>query len=98
MAIDVYRSEIQALDKLVDDFACKMKKKLHEKLKQGYIGWDELRHEANMDNALFLLTRNTKGQEVDIANYAMFLWNLRKKSGRKFVVVTGAEKKDGDEQ
>lgn len=71
--------EIVRLNEAVDAFAVVMKKKLEQKAKEGWTGWDSLdAREAIYNNLLahaagFPLAAR---QEVDIANLAMMLWRL----------------------
>lgn len=65
---------LAALDKLVNAFAKEMKKKLKRKALEGYYGWDspDWTPEQVMES---LRAHLDKGDPVDIANFAAFLWN-----------------------
>lgn len=67
-------AEIAALEACVDDFADKMKKKLREKYMEGKTGWDDpdWSHE---DRIAALEEHLEKGDMIDVANFAMFVWN-----------------------
>ena len=69
-----HNMEIMALERLVDEFAKEMKKKLLLKLSQGYSGWDNLNWtlEQIQNNTLNVLE---KGDPVDVANFCAFWWN-----------------------
>lgn len=71
--------EYARIDSAVDEFAERMKARLREKAAAGWYGWDDsaraeqaytdmLGHAAGVKLA--------RGQEVDIANYAMFLFRF----------------------
>ena len=58
-----------------------MKAKLIDQMLEGYMGWDEEQCRKGMEQSLAVHIRRGKGQEVDIANLAMFLWNLNRAKG-----------------
>ena len=58
------------LEKLVDDFAKRMKAKLLAKSKQGWNGWEKCPIE-NLENGL--KAHIEKGYMVDVANYALMI-------------------------
>lgn len=68
--------EEHALCRLVDAIGAEMKKKLIKKYrKDGYSGWD---NEANAYSIASMLAEHVKkGDPVDIANLAAFLWNFQ---------------------
>ncbi len=65
-----------ALTLCVEEFAREMRMKLFDKTDQGYVGWadktcispDELREK--------LKEHIDKGDMVDVANFAMMIWNM----------------------
>lgn len=69
----------QALDRLIDVFAGYMRDKIHEKRRKGFTGW-------NHDKMINLMTESIEAhvkkakldpfQWIDVANLAMFLWNI----------------------
>ena len=65
----------QALCALVDEFSAEMKRKLIEKVdRDGYAGWDS--EEWSVDEIeRCLLEHVDKGDPVDVANFAAFMWN-----------------------
>jgi hypothetical protein len=76
-------AEMNALSGLVDDFARAMKQRLFDKLMQGKSGWDNPASEPDIAEGMRDASRDaydeyTPGAEIDTANYAMMLWNLRK--------------------
>lgn len=71
----VAEGERHSDDVAVDRFAAAMKAKLAKKREQGYSGWDEP-DECTVDSlARMLVEHLPKGDTVDIANFAMMLWN-----------------------
>lgn len=76
------REEINRLNELVDNFTRYMKAKLHQKVNQGYKGWDIEGNEQviidSLVNHVRKLDKGDKSQAVDIANLAAFIWNLDK--------------------
>lgn len=78
-------AEIARLHGLVDQFAGMMKFKLADKVCDNRIGWDDPANAEAIYNSLLAHAagiRLAAGQEVDIANFAMFLLNLRTGGGR----------------
>ena len=72
-------SESIALIALVNDFAYQMKNRLLEKLEEGYSGWDSdeaWRIEDIRDRVIDRMLDDPDLSPIDIANYAMFWWNL----------------------
>ena len=69
-----FMGEARALDTLVNRFAEVMRRKLMRKLSTGYSGWDDPDWtEASIRAAM--IEHVEKGDPVDIANFAAFLWN-----------------------
>ena len=65
----------QKLLMLIGKFTTMMTLKINKKTIQGYHGWDLSINKATM---LKKLRRNLKQEDyVDVANLAMFLWNLK---------------------
>jgi len=73
-------SEVRELNKAVTVFSKEMKTKLQAKRGEGWYGWDCPAYKLNMIHKLQQhVTRLVLGdvsQAVDIANFAMFLWNI----------------------
>ena len=64
-----------ALEATVDDFAYAMKKKLISKaMRDGKAGWDDPNWPRE-DILRQLIEHVEKGDMVDVANFAMFVWN-----------------------
>ena len=63
-----------ALDSLVDAFATEMKKKMRKKFTAGQTGWDNPAWKAD-DIRTQLSEHVTRGDPVDVANFAAFWWN-----------------------
>ena len=75
-------TEKQELDAAIDRFVVAMKKKLNAKRKQGWQGWNRKGWKQTLEQKLMLhvMYQFKKGnQEVDIANFCMFLWDLDNK-------------------
>jgi len=69
--------ETRRLSDLVDEFASRMKAKLWRKYAEGYTGWNEITEEY----CLIMIDHHLeKGDPIDIANFAAFLWHIE---GRK---------------
>jgi len=66
------------LNNAVNQFVAEMKKRLAEKEKEGYQGWDD-------DTQLHLLqragTKLKQGKYIDVANLVMMLWYRSKAKG-----------------
>lgn len=58
----------------VDAFAAEMKEKLLHKKREGWSGWSHT--DFGPDCRAKMLKHIVKGDPVDVANFAMFLWNL----------------------
>lgn len=67
-------AEASAIDRAVDAFAEAMREKLHHRQRQGRAGWD--RDDWADECRMALAEHVAKGDPVDVANYAMFLWNM----------------------
>lgn len=73
----VINPEQMKLYRCVDDFAADMKRKLHDKYIAGKSGWDD--PAWTIDDVLGQLKVHIdKGDPVDVANYAMFVWYKEK--------------------
>jgi len=70
--------ESAKLNNTVNDFVVEMKKRLTEKEKEGYEGWDD-------NTQLHLLqrakTKLKQGKYIDVANLVMMLWYRSKAKG-----------------
>lgn len=69
--------ETQALFDVVDSFASHMKAKLATEVKEGRSGWRDPANAEQIYNALLAHAAGVpfaRGQEIDIANFAMVLW------------------------
>ncbi len=79
---DTERDEIRKINKTIDEFATAMKRKMLIKRAEGRSGWDDVRNLQSIRNGLkeHIEKQNTVkfGQEVDIANFAMMIWNLNR--------------------
>jgi argininosuccinate synthase len=70
-------AETEALGAVLDVFAKEIGGKIFIKLEKGYFGWDD---PANLNEIRKrLLTNFEKGDMVDVAALAMFIWNLQNK-------------------
>ncbi len=65
---------MKALNTCVDAFALEMKKKLRQKFLEGRHGWDSPDWPKD-DIRRRMYEHIDKGDPVDVANFAMFLWN-----------------------
>ena len=67
---------------MVNEFAKEMKRKLHEKARQGYHGWNDPKFlptiHAKLDAHVMRLDEGQYQQVVDVVNLAVFLWYLDK--------------------
>lgn len=68
--INIFQEQKELLERLVDDFAEKMKAKLILKSMQGWNGWETCPIE-NLENGL--KNHIGKGDMVDVANYALMI-------------------------
>lgn len=66
--------EGKSLEMLVDAFAEAMKAKLRKKILEGYKGWDDPKW-TREKIVEALKAHLEKGDPVDIANFAAFIWN-----------------------
>jgi len=73
--------EQEKLEKAVDAFAEKMKKRLFQKMDEGFTGWDNLKREYDVAVKMTLKAQDVAQESsdnphkdlVDIANFAMML-------------------------
>lgn len=75
-------AEKQRLNELLTKFQAEMFHRLTVKLMEGHSGWDDPRNRDQIYTALVAHAAGiplAKGQEADIANFAMFLWYQRVK-------------------
>lgn len=73
--------EIEAINRAIDQFAEAMKVKMKEKYYEGYEGWDDIAGvEGIITQKLLDHVMRGKGQEVDVANFAMMLWHASRNS------------------
>ena len=73
------QEEINRLDQAVDDFASEMKARLREQAIKGYRGWDDPENYQRIVEMMVKHAAVDEGKEVDAANLAMILWNLRRR-------------------
>lgn len=71
--------KLAALDAMVDAFATEMKRKLRRKAREGRSGWDDPTCADDIRTAMVEHANRGYGQEVDVANLAAMLWNMRQK-------------------
>ena len=75
----------------VERFAVAMTAKLAKKRAEGAGGWNRP-HECSMERLQKLLAASVaKGDPVDIANFAMMIWNRENPCGVSFAVHTKGE-------
>jgi hypothetical protein len=67
---------MKALEKLVDEFAKEMKRKLYQGMFDGKSGWDNPDW-AEPDIKEQLIAHVGKGDPIDVANFAAFWWNRK---------------------
>jgi hypothetical protein len=72
------QDEIDRLNQAVDDFAAEMKARLREQALKGYRGWDDPENYQRILDMLVTHAPALEGEEVDTANLAMILWNMRR--------------------
>lgn len=81
MTIDpATQEEINRLYRAVDDFAEEMKARLREQAIKGYRGWDDPANYQRIVDMVRTHAMVSEGEEVDAANLAMILWNLRRRA------------------
>jgi hypothetical protein len=78
--------EVSKIKAGVHRFADEMEQRLTAKLQQGWRGWDDPENAHEIYNAMLAHGAGVPmatGQEIDIANFAMFLWyqRTRRKQG-----------------
>lgn len=64
----------------VDGFGSEMKATLIKKLDQGWRGWDDPQNASEIQNIMLTHGMQSplgRGAEVNVANFAMFLWYQR---------------------
>jgi len=74
---DIRAREAAAIREAVQAFAADMEARLIEKLDQGWRGWDDPANADEIHRAMLahgVGVPLAMGQEVHIANFAMFLW------------------------
>lgn len=78
---DAKTVELFAMVVLVDDFAFVMRKRLQEKQRQGFYGWDDPGWEPShiKQRIRDILDRDGPSMAIDLANFAAFLWNREEK-------------------
>lgn len=72
--------QMAQLEKVVDEFAAQMKAKLAVKVGEGRSGWDDPANREQIWTSMLAhgaAPSHAAGQEVDVANFAMFLWFIR---------------------
>ena len=70
-------AEQTALGTLLDAFAKEVGQKIFLQMQKGYQGWDKPETIESMRQKL--LTNLERGDMVDVAALAMFLWNLQQR-------------------
>ncbi len=73
-------AELQKLDAALATFTAEMRAALVRKLEQGHFGWDNPLRGPDIYNAMLSNAAGValaRGQEVTVANFAMFLWAQR---------------------
>ena len=74
--------ETKKLDMLLLDFGLEMKKKLLQKKREGFSGWDNPANEEMILRQFVIKSGyviSNYEDEVDCANLLMFLWNFRRR-------------------
>ncbi len=77
------KEEIDRINDVVDQFAMAMKERLAEKVREGRTGWSDKSSSDEIYNAMLAHAASTHlahEREIDVANFAMMLWNLRTQS------------------
>lgn len=68
--------EKQELTRVFTDYLVAALKKVHQKTDDGAHGWNDLDYKESMKEEL---QKNVdKGDWLDVANFAVFLWNLKR--------------------
>jgi len=76
--------EVEKIYKMIDKFAQKIKERMHEKFKDGYLGWDgaysihRLAIEMNKDTILVLKDQRVEKNLIDIGARAAILYYREK--------------------
>ena len=77
------KDETARINAVVDKFGMAMKARLAEKVCEGRTGWSDKSSSDEIYNAMLAHAASTKlahEREIDVANFAMMLWNLRTNS------------------
>lgn len=78
-------AEMARLEAAVDAFAAQMKARLAAKLAEGRSGWDDPANAPEIYSSMLAHGAGVQlaaGQEVDVANFALFLWFMRTRAGQ----------------
>jgi hypothetical protein len=70
-------AETTAFDAVVDAFAVEMKRKFRLKWMEGRSGWDDPENCAGMRASMVEHAMRGGRQEIDVANLAAMIWNLK---------------------
>jgi hypothetical protein len=90
-------SEMARLDAALQGFTLQMREHLRAKLDAGWRGWDNPDNGREIWNAMLAHAAGVpmaKGQEVGIANFAMFLWFQRIEAVRSAQAATPTGQQD----
>ena len=68
---------LQEIDDAVDEFAARIKAKLHMKFFEGFWGWNDVGW-PEQDIKDKISHHIKKGDPVDVGAFAMFLWNRKR--------------------
>ena len=77
------KGKLEDLFLCVDAFAVAMKEKLLQKHREGFYGWNEQENLKGISDSLLIHATKQhelgimRREEVDIANLAMMMWNLK---------------------
>ena len=75
------KTEKQRLTEAVVAFSAEMLDKLWDKMDEGFNGWDDPQYEKTFEQRLLAHVGKLlqgEAQEADIANFAMFIWSIKK--------------------
>lgn len=73
-----HQLELASLYELVDRFAAAMKERLRQKHAEGAAGWNDPSFELEFRDQMVARAMNGyEDNEIDVANFAAFIWNLR---------------------
>lgn len=84
--------EIVNIEKTIDAFAEAMKIKMKLKAEQGYKGWDNPINEDGIKQALIDHVFKDGPQWVDVANFAMMMWNIKLQRATEYVEIASIQK------